>query len=421
MHIKKLEGKERCEAALISAYCFHFRVEDLEAERAKAEADTREDWGAFDEDGTLMAHICNNKYDFYLDGKVIQTGGIGVVSTLPEYRNKGAVRGIFRELLPEACQNGEVLSTLYPFKHEFYRKQGYEVVTFKNDYTLKPEYLSGCRFDGEVCRWNPGDDVEEFLEVYRAFAPKFNLAMARGEAEMKEHLKVEKPYMERKFSYLLRQNKTPVAYVIFTDIRHDPAAILQVEECAWTSRDGFYAILGFLARFEADYGTIRLPLPKGIDLLRIIQTPQAYEIKKETGQGFMVRVINARRLLELLDKPADCDFTVKIHDELIAENNQTLHVWGDRVEEATVDRSGYCSGNSNPEGSSSEGANLGAEGNASEGTPDIELSVRALGQLAVGCINLDEAMLRRDVCVNKKEGMLRRCFPEKMIFVSERF
>ena len=391
MKIRKLEGKERFDAYMTAVYCFHVRVEDPEAERAKYEADTKEDWGAFDENGTLMGRIINHKFDFYLDGKTVRCGGIGGVATLPEYRDKGVVKSIYQELLPAAYKDGEVISALYPFKHEFYRKQGYEVVPAWNDYSLRPGLLCKYRFDGEVCKWNMGDPITDFMTVYNVFAPKFNLALRRTEECMLDHLKVDKPYIDRKFSYVMKQEGKPIAYVIFTDIRHDPAAILQVEECAWTGREGFHAILGFLARFEADYGTINITLPKGIDLLRIVRSPLAYDIQKIPQQNFMVRVINAKKLLEAIYKPLDCDFTIKVSDEIIKENNATYRVQAGSVKVSKKEKA------------------------------DMELNQRALAQLAVGSLNLDEAKLRMDVTVNAKEEMLRRVFVEKNIFVGEHF
>ena len=391
MEVRKLQGEERYEAYLTAVYCFHMRVEDVEAEKEKCIADTVEDWGAFDDDGTLMCRIINNKYNFYLDGKTVSAGGIGGVATLPEYRSTGGVKAIFRDLLKEAYRNGEVISTLYPFKHEFYRKQGYEVLTPWNEYTLKPGHLSRYRYDGEVYRWKQGDPITDFMTVYESFAPKFNLSHARTEKEMQERLKVDKLYIDRKFAYVMKQEGKPIAYLIFTDVRHDPAAILQVNECAWTCRDGFYALLGFLARFEADYGSICVKLPKGIDLLRIVESPSAYDIEKAPSQCFMIRVINAEKLLETIRKPADCDLTIRVADELIDENNAVFRVTKDGV--TRIDA----------------------------GSADIELNERTLGQLAVGCLTLEEAMLRRDVSVNANEDMIRRLFVDKNIFVSEQF
>lgn len=391
MKIKKLSGSERYDAYLISAYCFHSREENVEQRREEIEKATDEDWGALTEDGTLAARIINNHYEFFVDGQPVKAGGIGAVSTLPEYRNEGAIHEIFKELLPCCYKNGEVISALYPFNHKFYRKQGYEVVTYRNNYEFSPETLSEYRFDGRVRRWNPGETVAPFVTVYNTFAKDYNFAMPRDEKSMLEHMKVNQLYQDRKFSYLFEKNGVNIAYLTFTDIRHDPAAVLHVEESAWVNREGFYAILAFLGRFSADYGMIQLPLPAGIDLLRIIRSPRAYEIHKTCRQDFMVRVINAKRLLEVIRKPADCDFTVQITDDRIGENNGTWRVTADAAERIQAEKA------------------------------DLVVDVRALGQMTMGCINLDEAMLRSDVTVNQKEEMLRRVFHEKKIFVGEHF
>jgi len=397
MKVKRLEGSERFEAYKLAAFCFHKRLDDIESEREKREAETFEDWGAFDDDGSLMARIFNRPYDFYLDGIPVKTGGIGAVATFPEYRESGAVRAIFREILPSAYKNGEVLSALFPFSHKFYRKFGYEVIPFENEYKFRPSILAEYRKipDEEKCgvkRLKQGESAKDFLDVYNEFAPKFNLAARRTEELMLKHVKFEKEYIDRKFSYLFSHNGKNVAYLIFTDEFNPEAAHLKVEECAWTCRTGFKAILNFLSRFSADYGSITLPLPKGTDLLKLIRCDDAYSIETSVSQNFMLRVVNARKLFEIIKRPEDCDFKVKIKDDIIEENNETLHVLGDRTDI------------------------IGSDEDA-----DIELDIRALSQLASGCTDLDEALLRDDVRLNGKIEMLRKCFVQKKIFVSEDF
>ena len=390
MNIRKLGAKERFDAYLISAFCFHNRIEDVEAEREKAEAETVEDWGAFSEDGTLMARIINNKYEFNIDGKPVSAGGIGGVSTLPEYRESGAVKEIFGSLLKEAYKNGEVISCLYPFSHSFYRKQGYETVVFANSYEFPPEALRGYRFDGQVKMWKPGESVKEYLEVYNEFIKGFNFAMTRTEENMAEHMKVDKLYMDRKFSYLFSKNGKNIAYITFVDVRHDPMAILDVKECGWVNADGFNALLAFLSRFDADYGTVKLTLPVGYDLIKIVRSNKTYDIKTKSCFAFMVRVINAKKLLEVIDKPVNSDFTIKVTDEKIEENNRIFKVTGENVVETDSDF-------------------------------DIEVSERMLGQLATGAISLDEAMLKPDVKVYGKQDMLSQVFRQKKIGVFEQF
>jgi predicted acetyltransferase len=412
MIIKKLEGKERFEAYKLAMFCFHHRVEDIDEKREKMEADTREAWGAFDENEnkTLMAHIINYHYDFLVDGVPVKTGGIGAVSTLPEYRESGAVRAIFNELLPQAYGNGEVLSSLYPFNHKFYRKFGYEVIPFETEYNLRPGVFSNYRSlvpDDEKCavhKWNKGESVKDFLDVYNSFASNFNLSAVRTEEKMLEHLKIEKEFIDRKFSYLFTLKEKPVAYLIFKDEYNPEAAHMKVEETAWTCRAGFNAILNFLSRFSSDYGSITLRLPKGIDLLKIITTSDAYSIENKVCQHFMLRVVNAKKLLEIIKKPENCNFTIKIEDELIKENNLALRVLSDHIEVLNSADSSQTSGNQ-----------------TNDCKFDLELNVRALAQLAIGCTNLDEALLRPDVKMNGNEEMLRKCFFEKKIFVSESF
>ena len=390
MVIRQLKQEEKFMAGRISGICFHERIDDLAKKRQECEEAKEEDWGAFDEKGTLMARIINNRYTSYVDGQEIQNGGIGAVSTLPEYRNAGAVRNIFEKLLPYAYENGEVISTLYPFSHQFYRKFGYETVCYRNQYRFKPEVLKGYHFDGEAVMWEEGEDISDYFGLYRQFAPKYNLAVKREEALMKrEHMKGN-IYKERKFSYLLREKGQNVAYLLIEDVYQKEAAFMWVEEAVWNSPEGFRAILGFLARFSADYGEIELTLPYDLELYSVIRSAKAYEIQKTTRQDYMVRVINVKRMLEILSKPEGTDCRIRVCDPQIEQNNRIWHVNAVEV--------------------------------AADGTEtDMEVSIQAFSQLAVGAISLDEALLREDIAISAKKEKLRSLFRRKSIFINEHF
>ena len=112
MVVRQLTPEERFDAALISTVAFHGKIDDLEKKREETHRETVEDWGAFSDEGKMMARIINNRYTVFLDGHEVQCGGIGAVSTLPEYREEGAIRAIFRDLLSQARRNGEILSAL---------------------------------------------------------------------------------------------------------------------------------------------------------------------------------------------------------------------------------------------------------------------------------------------------------------------
>lgn len=391
MEVRRLTENEHFEANLVSYVAFHMRMEDPEKVKEESKKLETEDWGAFSDDGKIMARILNYRFNTFLDGQLVVNGGIGGVSTLPEYRNTGAIRAIFEKLIPEAYRNGEIISTLYPFSHAFYRKFGYETACWRNDYEFNPDVLRGYRFDGTAELWKPGDPVSEYTALYNRFAEGFNLAMRRDDKmTLDKHLKGEY-YKDRKFGYLLRENGKPAAYLIYQDIRHDPAAILSVEDLAWDGREGMNALLGFLARFTADYGTVRLFLPASVNLYSFVRSPRAYDISQTVRQDYMIRPVNVQRMLEILQKPEGSRFTVRVEgDGYIPENNGTWEVSGSGA--VRTDKA-----------------------------PDLTVSIQALGQMAAGCVSFSEALYRPDVTVAGNEDMLAKVFVRKPVLVEDHF
>lgn len=392
MEIRPLNAKERGEGYKMFAFCFHVRTDKAEERAKEAEKETCEDWGAFTEDGVLAARIINNHYTYYLNGKPVQGGGIGAVSTLPEYRDRGAVRAIFKKLLNEAYRRGEVISALYPFNHAFYRKQGYETCVYKNVYTFPVSTLSDYRFSGECVMYREGSDISEYKALYDRFAFRYNMGISRTDEMMKEHLKVEVPLRDRRFTYLLSENGQALAYITFTDIYHDPMPILRVDECVWEEGKGLRAVLGFLARFTADYGTVELALPAGVELMNIIHSSDAYSVTKQSRQNFMVRAVNAEKLLGTVSVPAGRSFTVRVTgDRQIDENNRTFAVTENGVTESDAS------------------------------LPDLTVSVQALAQLCTGAMAPDSAALREDVQINGNSELLAAVFTRKTILCTEDF
>ena len=106
----------------------------------------------------------------------------------------------------------------------------------------------------------------------------------------------------------------------------------------------------------------------------------------------MVRAVNAKKLLEAIQKPEGLDLTIRVRDDLIKENNAVFRVREDAVEIVPK-----------------------------ETNADAELPTGVLGQLAVGGISPDEAVLMKDVKVFANMESFRRFFYRKNIYVSEHF
>ena len=132
-------------------------------------------------------------------------------------------------------------------------------------------------------------------------------------------------------------------------------------------------------------------LPSCLQLLSVIQTPRAYDIQQTATQSYMIRAVNVKRMLEIIKKPDDSQFVIRVEgDAQIPENNGTWKVCGNSVEET-------------------------------EETPDLTVSIQAFGQMAVGAVSLAEAMYRPDVTVSGNEAVLEKVFVRKPILVEDHF
>lgn len=389
MKIHMLDSDEKYRAAKISLTAFHVRSDEPEKQLRLWMCGDTEDWGAFTDDDVLMARIVNNSLSMKLYGSCVKCGGVGAVSTLPEYRGNGAVRAIFDELLPHSYENGEVISALYPFSHSFYRKFGYETVCFANEYSFSPGVLNGYRFDGEAHQYSDEEPIEVYSELYESFTNGFNLALSRTEEMQKEHIGGN-DIRDGKFTYLLSYGKRPAAYITFEDRSDSGKDVIRVRDYAWDGRDGFLAILGFLSRFSSDYSEIRIMLPRGIEMHSLLQSPRAYDVVCRPKFGFMVRAVNAQKLLGLLPDRRDIDISIAVSDDLIPQNNATWRITENDVK-------------------------------CTDQPPDVKMSIQSLSQIAVGAVSPEESMLRRDTEIISAKDMFCRLFPNRQLYISENF
>jgi len=386
MIVRRLKKEDLLDAARIRSISFHGKLN--EEETARHLENTPEDqmhqhWGCFDEDGSMMACIINNDFMVRFDGQIVKMGGIGGVATLPEYRYGGAVKAIFGELLADARENGEVLSSLYPFSHEFYRKVGYETIRPVVEYEFRPALVKGYKHTGWTRRLRKGESIEELKRIYAAFAGKYNLMLEREDSRYR----IGDPFMEDQYTMLLGDECGARAYLYYrTD--HDGGNVLNVRDIAFEDAEGFRMCLGYLGRMSADYSKVRLTLPEDVPLVQLV--PESYDITIRFHQQPMARLTNVPKALDLMRKPEDAGFTVQVTDDFLPENSGIYYVTGDCV--VRMDRQA-----------------------------DLEVSQQALTLMILGALSLEEAEYRADVKVNGNREMLARIFTRKPLYIADYF
>lgn len=99
-------------------------------------------------------------------GVEMKMGGIGWVSTYPEYRSGGHTSQLMRESLAIMRADGQVLSTLAPFSEAFYRKFGWDVYFENTAYRIPSDALALREpASGKVVRFNYTEKGEWFEKV----------------------------------------------------------------------------------------------------------------------------------------------------------------------------------------------------------------------------------------------------------------
>ncbi len=249
-------------------------------------------WGAFDDDGTCMATVFTPEYKSWYYGKTVTCVGIGGVATLPEYRRRGAVRGIFTEIFRQAPERGWAVSYLYPFSFDYYRQFGYEMLFKKHRMVLTMKVLSKFprNSDAKLYTFRNPEMKKDILAVYNAFAETRRTMFMRDE---NTHAYSDDPYSSKRWTYIHYSGNTPDALVTIR-LENDG---LTIRELCYTSRDALCSMLGFLRAFDGQAFEIRFTdLPDTQDLDAVIGEYVDVEYSSEaSGMG---RILLLEKLLK---------------------------------------------------------------------------------------------------------------------------
>ena len=391
MRLEKIGTDRLKEAERISSIAFTYPYnEPAPSEENRSVEDTMlnsERWGMIDEKtDRLMGGMILLDYRTRVGEKWLPLTGIGGVATLPEYRREGVIRQIFTALLPRMYERGAALSGLYPFSHAFYRKFGYETFGGQNTATVGLEQLRRFAAPDEVRMIaDPRDDLAA-RGIYERFASRYDLAMRRDLDYQWKRTMGGDPYKERVYKYLLLRRAgeelEPCAYIVFTPDESDSAGrVANAREAAYLDGDALRRLLGFMSTFFPHYRKLRIPLPGDVNLAALC--PDAYDVHSGIAEGYMLRAVNVRLLLEsqplspalkLAAQAAPLSFSLALSDELIPMNTGRYEV--------TI----------TPEGVRCEQGPLAPA--------DIEVSITAFAQLATGALSLRQAAYRDDVQIN---------------------
>lgn len=244
--------------------------------------------GAFIKD-KLVGDITMQEMLVHMRGADLKTGFLAGCATSEQYRYQGIMQQLLFAQMRAMDKAGFAICHLHPFLHLFYRKFGWETVSYMRR-CIRKENNS---INNKLSKENPVD-FDRIYKLYSEFCNKADGYFLRSRDEMyirlQEHTVDSGGVLE-----------TDGAYALYFE--QDGA--IEVIEFAWREKEDMEELLGILAAtgLEVRY-----------------YAPDYEECDGETEEYTMMRVVNARRLLEKMQLP-DCKFTIEVHDEFLPWNN----------------------------------------------------------------------------------------------------
>ncbi len=353
-------------------------------------------WGAMDENGDICATMVNNIYSVEFDGHIVAAGGVGGVSSLPEFRSKGGIRSIFREQFKEMYQKGFLLSFLRPFSYPYYRQFGYELCCDQYMYTVPIESLKIFNCDLHVYMCRKDDPLDDLKAVHAEFIKGKNLAIHRRDDQW--WAANGDPFKDRCYKYVFCDDDgMPRAYIIFNPTRNEEKGCWEasVKDIAYLAPEDLKQVLGFMYRLRAQYGAMHIALPEDVPLQAML--PECRDAKKRVSPNAQMRIICVQKALELLHYPEEAGhFTVAVDDPFLEENTGTYTV------------------------TFGEGRAVSVESDP-EVEPDLKVNIQRFSQLVIGIVDLPQALYLSDVDVLHNRDTLEKVFVRKSIYFTDHF
>lgn len=113
-----------------------------------------------------------------LSGEALTMGGIGEVSTKPEYRGKGLTSALMRHAICLMEEKKIKVSLLFTGIHDFYRKFGWEI---GKSFWKIAHIPAKADFPYEVRPFNINTDLSAVKEIYSQYSGSFNGPLVRDE------------------------------------------------------------------------------------------------------------------------------------------------------------------------------------------------------------------------------------------------
>lgn len=325
MIVRKVTEKERRRTDELFSIAFESPL--LEEQE---DAYPLEKYAAFlDDNETMTSCLSVTPFTVNFDGNSVKMAGIGGVSSLPHYRRTGGIRGCFETMLPELFKEGYLLSMLYPFSTNYYRKFGYEAWAHGIRYELELSQLPVFPREGHcvlVDETNRDGCLADIRSLTDRWYAQFN-GMAKLEQRDYAFVAKADPYRKQEFVYVYYDSDgKPAGYTVFHKEKLDPGQRMVCSRFVFCGVQGIMGLLTLAKSYQADHKSIVFTLPESLPLDTLIDE-WSFGAVTRSGAGLgMVRFVNVEAALWAAAYRGSGELTVAVNDAQIAENDGVFFV-----------------------------------------------------------------------------------------------
>ncbi|WP_127580196.1 GNAT family N-acetyltransferase [Paenibacillus koleovorans] len=250
-------------------------------------------WGYYVE-SNLAAVLTVLPLQVYIEGRPFPMGGIAQVANYPEYRRQGMVGRLLEHALLVMKEAGQTVSLLNPFLSSFYRKYGWDYFSEMQVCCMETAALPKLpEAGGRVRRVYTGekadtDGLQAMLEVYDAYAKRYNGILIRDESWVRHHLLKRTPGTIA--LYESAYGNGPRGYMLYSF----KDKWMQIHELVTLDEEAERGLWQFIRHHDS---TIH-----GVEFKAPADSPLFFRFPDQTGErtvrtNFMFRIVDAERFL----------------------------------------------------------------------------------------------------------------------------
>jgi predicted acetyltransferase len=282
----------------------------------------------------IVASLNLVPYHIWIGGARLPMVGVATVANRLEARRRGYASQLCSAAIQQGYQQGYVVSILYPFRYNFYRKLGWGAIGEAIEYNFSPRSLPSFSTDG-VRRFQIADLFaiaschQRFVEQGNCLAERTQPVWEQWQKDITAHKRIVMVYQpaDKIHGYL--------SFRADAD-SHWLSQSLEIQEFVYTDATAYQALLGFLATLSDQFTNIRYRASRNEALHYLLTDPRDQlqptlpaTLGSRAGQlitSYMLRVLDVAAALQARPNYQGLDGQINfcILDPQLPENNQTF-------------------------------------------------------------------------------------------------